>query len=841
MALPTLDLVQHLSGDKTATHYPDISGFGRDGKFVSSPAMSLTTGQYIQCPHDLTSVSINESDPAGPFLSVDEINNRIVALSNVDVVRVLLTDGTELFAGYCDSFVPDRVNQNHSTHNGSFATQDDFHFLETYGYSVFDNGDRVVLNSNNSPVNYTGRVSEKTQLPISNRFIGGCNLDFTDGNPSQTWVTDVLSGASYTVPVGAEFGFLHRTDKRNPHFFRWNDSFSNNDFVLYETTQAGQDLTDIEEWLGNGSVSLFCSVDGDDNNTGSFISPMEKIKSAHDVISDGDNINVLYNQKPRNLSGELTFTFDSNVISTSVDLTTEISIGDLFKNVNSLWYYVGGVTATEITLYTGAYGPVKYLDDSFTGSAIAITPDTSVLWSSIAYTAYTKNAISYNGSVNRSGSVDNNGLTFFQNGENNNLTGAGVSFRNFIFSRTSVEVNSSSSVVENISLVGRSDFLPSLIFIGDNMTVKNLIINSARMLINGNDISIDYVHLFNYNLAGYDATGDLFGNRYNIKRLRLRHVSETVNNVAINYLGDNSTTLYYPIIDDSVSLMKDDGNGNSFVKIQPVVNNAPLIPVYLDNMPSLFVDGRYVTGYKSNLNNSVFSSEKSITTAISYTPIQGRNEIQIVAKFDDGYWQPEDDPTTIVIHAYSELVRAYLGVLINLLPQGEMWKVRDTRVLAGLLTAFAVEYEAFDKSVNANLFNLFAHKTVEYMSEWEKDMGIPGDCRILEPTLERRRNTVLSKFRRFGGNTASVDYLVNLLAEFGYNVSIVEYPDTVDFATKGVFDFEIWSDYAGTETIPLKFGDVFGKQFSEIGSGIMDCIVNKFKPLGTTVTFKVNP
>jgi hypothetical protein len=112
-----------------------------------------------------------------------------------------------------------------------------------------------------------------------------------------------------------------------------------------------------------GATIVYCDIVNGDDGTGdgSYSNPYQNISYADNGLSGGDEVRVAKTTMTA-LSGTLTFTEGSTSVTTSADLTSEVSAGDLigkFDGWDEGWWYVNAVGSSSITLEQEYYGAAE--------------------------------------------------------------------------------------------------------------------------------------------------------------------------------------------------------------------------------------------------------------------------------------------------------------------------------------------------------------------------------------------------------------------------------------------------------------------------------------------------
>jgi uncharacterized protein YmfQ (DUF2313 family) len=117
----------------------------------------------------------------------------------------------------------------------------------------------------------------------------------------------------------------------------------------------------------------------------------------------------------------------------------------------------------------------------------------------------------------------------------------------------------------------------------------------------------------------------------------------------------------------------------------------------------------------------------------------------------------------------------YTRALLQLLPTGQAWPRSPASILAQACAGLA-DYWGFVDGRAADLLETESdpRATVELLTDWERNWGLPDPCISNPPTaLEPRRQNLVAKMTLLGGQ--SRQYFINLAAQLGYTITITEY------------------------------------------------------------------
>lgn len=134
-------------------------------------------------------------------------------------------------------------------------------------------------------------------------------------------------------------------------------------------------------------------------------------------------------------------------------------------------------------------------------------------------------------------------------------------------------------------------------------------------------------------------------------------------------------------------------------------------------------------------------------------------------------------------------------------------------------------------------------QTVLFLDEWERALGIPGDCFSGTGSNDERRRDILVKLASLGIQTEE-DFV--MLAEmFGVAVTVTPGLDEIQFplifpvlmfSTKSEARFSIVVEFTVLDT--SRFPLVFPFQFGDDAIAILECLFNKLKPSNCNIIFQ---
>lgn len=121
----------------------------------------------------------------------------------------------------------------------------------------------------------------------------------------------------------------------------------------------------------------------------------------------------------------------------------------------------------------------------------------------------------------------------------------------------------------------------------------------------------------------------------------------------------------------------------------------------------------------------------------------------------------------------------YRDQMLALQPPGDALPTDADSTWANLLLAQADEFARIEARADAVLEESDPRTTVELLSDWERNNGLPDSCVPGAQTSEQRRNALVAKVTRHGG--ISRQNLIDAAAALGYTITITEFlPWSVD-------------------------------------------------------------
>lgn len=124
------------------------------------------------------------------------------------------------------------------------------------------------------------------------------------------------------------------------------------------------------------------------------------------------------------------------------------------------------------------------------------------------------------------------------------------------------------------------------------------------------------------------------------------------------------------------------------------------------------------------------------------------------------------EPTEALILDYAQQAR-------QLLPRGLIWAIRSGTTYAQFLEGVATEFARLETRAAELEFESDPRTTTELLIEWERNLGIPGNCGSLGSTTIIRRAVAAAKLASQGGQ--SREYFIGVALQLGWAIQIEEH------------------------------------------------------------------
>ncbi len=168
----------------------------------------------------------------------------------------------------------------------------------------------------------------------------------------------------------------------------------------------------------------------------------------------------------------------------------------------------------------------------------------------------------------------------------------------------------------------------------------------------------------------------------------------------------------------------------------------------------------------------------------------------------------------------------YSSLLANLLPQGFAWPRKGiTNRFSALLDVIAGELLQVESRYNSLVNELLPDTTNELIPEHERYAGLPESCTGPLSTLQERVGALVAKLSIQGG--LSEQFYIDLAASMGYTITIT------------VLSANNWQVNAPAATTVFFEAGISGAgdALSSSDNNLLECVITKYKPAHTAVTF----
>ena len=182
----------------------------------------------------------------------------------------------------------------------------------------------------------------------------------------------------------------------------------------------------------------------------------------------------------------------------------------------------------------------------------------------------------------------------------------------------------------------------------------------------------------------------------------------------------------------------------------------------------------------------------------------------------------------------------YRSLLIKLFPRGRAWRIEKDTVTYDIMGAFAVELQRVDFAVDRLITEGDPRTTIDNLTEWEHEYGLPDECRGLADNFADRRVALVRKIIATGGQSEA--YYRSLIS--GSRVKIITgEPTTLPMQILGpvrglTFKFIWFVDITEAEYTWFSADDSADSPINvKIDVSNIVCLLLKYKPAHTHIEF----
>ncbi len=169
------------------------------------------------------------------------------------------------------------------------------------------------------------------------------------------------------------------------------------------------------------------------------------------------------------------------------------------------------------------------------------------------------------------------------------------------------------------------------------------------------------------------------------------------------------------------------------------------------------------------------------------------------------------------------------------LPDGKLWenKFNISSNIGKLIKALSSGFHYIQEYIHTFYTEFGITTTDQLIEDWEKSVGIPGDCFTASGTLAQRRIAVEQKFSNYQGVQVASDF-VRVAALFGFDIDVfpgAEKLTGTDKTIRHTIVVVLNNPATGSEFFPLGFPVVFSSQ----GQTTLQCVFDTLAPANVKV------
>lgn len=206
----------------------------------------------------------------------------------------------------------------------------------------------------------------------------------------------------------------------------------------------------------------------------------------------------------------------------------------------------------------------------------------------------------------------------------------------------------------------------------------------------------------------------------------------------------------------------------------------------------------------------------------------------------------------------ADKTESYLMMFQSLLPIGQAWNRESGSSTTNLLTVMASEFSKIHGRGEDILNEADPRTTIELLSDWEIELGLPDTCTGGFDTIQERQSAVVQKFTMTGGQ--SPQYFKDVAAAIGYEIEIAEFrPFVCGLSECGLNENTQGNTtliYGITDQEDMRFNwrvTVLGSRVTWFSCGVselgkdhfaeftvandLECLLNRIKPSHTNLIF----
>lgn len=170
-----------------------------------------------------------------------------------------------------------------------------------------------------------------------------------------------------------------------------------------------------------------------------------------------------------------------------------------------------------------------------------------------------------------------------------------------------------------------------------------------------------------------------------------------------------------------------------------------------------------------------------------------------------------------------------IQLILKLFPPGPAWTHAPGSKLYNLAEALADELFRVENRLMELLVESDPRTTTELIEDWERVLGLPGDCLGLAETLAARRAAVVSKLISRTAQTKA--YYVSLANTLGYSITEDDIIETPPHTFSLILSLNTVRPFRVNQN---RVGD----HLREWGDELLECVIEDNKPAHSVVLFQ---
>jgi uncharacterized protein YmfQ (DUF2313 family) len=130
-----------------------------------------------------------------------------------------------------------------------------------------------------------------------------------------------------------------------------------------------------------------------------------------------------------------------------------------------------------------------------------------------------------------------------------------------------------------------------------------------------------------------------------------------------------------------------------------------------------------------------------------------------------------EDSASLDDGIFDVVTKDYAHTILQFYPNGRAWIIKLKGVFDNLLCAWSFEPSRVERRGRDLISESDPLKTQELLEDWERVLGLPGDCEEPPSTLEGRQSAVHAKLTQ--KSFSSITFFLRLADRLGYPFAII--------------------------------------------------------------------